>query len=155
MTDGEKLAMVFAHIDSELKYLAEVIYHHQCNITEPDHNQQMDYAMALGQRRALMELSHKLMGLTPPQVVRTYTHRDIKIEAELDTINYDDGDFRGLATVYRATVDGRPAQALVLGANVGEKVWFVDDGDDHTDDVLIQDEALFQAVLRFEKQRKA
>lgn len=155
MTDSEKLAMVYSHIDSEMERLTRFIYNHEANVDQPDYDQQMDYAMALGQRRAMMELSHKLMGLTPPQVVRTYTHRDIKIEAELDTINYDDGDFRGLATVYRATVDGRPAQALVLGANVGEKVWFVDDGDDHTDDVLIQDEALFQAVLRFEKQRKA
>jgi len=63
MTDSEKLAMVYAHIESELKYLAEVIYHHQANIPEPDHNQQADYLMALGQRRALMELSHKLMGI--------------------------------------------------------------------------------------------
>lgn len=68
MTDSEKLAMVYGHIESELKHLDEVICHHQADITEPDHNQQMDYAIALGQRRALMELSHKLMGLALPTV---------------------------------------------------------------------------------------
>ena len=63
MTDQEKLAMVYAHIDAQLKYLSEVIYHHRANITEPNSEQQADYLMALGERRALMELSHKLMGL--------------------------------------------------------------------------------------------
>lgn len=69
MTDSEKLAMVYAHIESELKHLSEVLYHHQANIAEPDHNQQTDYMMALGQRRALMALSHKLMGLPAPVTV--------------------------------------------------------------------------------------
>lgn len=64
MTDSEKLAMVYAHIDAQLKYLSEVIYHHRANITEPDSEQQTDYLLALGERRALMELSHKLMGVT-------------------------------------------------------------------------------------------
>lgn len=61
MTDQEKLAMVRAHIEAELKHLSEVIYHHRANITEPNSEQQADYLMALGERRALMELSHKLM----------------------------------------------------------------------------------------------
>lgn len=65
MTDSEKIAMVYKHIDAELKHLSEVIYHHRANITEPDANQQADYLMALGERRALMELSHKLMELKP------------------------------------------------------------------------------------------
>jgi len=64
MTDSEKLAMVYAYIDAQLKYLSEVIYHHRANITEPDINQHADYLLALGERRALMELSHKLMGVT-------------------------------------------------------------------------------------------
>ena len=154
MTDSEKLAMVFAHIDSEMERLTRFIYNHEANIDQPNYDQQMDYAMALGQRRALMELSHKLMGLTPPPVP-TYTHRDIEIIEEVETVDYDDGEFDGLATIYRATVAGKPAMARVLGDNEGEHVWLVDDGDDHIDDVLIEDEALFQAVLRFEKSRKA
>ena len=64
MTDGEKLAMVFAHIEARIEYLSRLIYNHEANIDQPDFDQQTDYAMALGQRRALMELSHKLMGLT-------------------------------------------------------------------------------------------
>ena len=63
MTDSEKLAMVYAHIESELDRLTRFIYHHEANIDQPDFDQQADYAMALGQRRALMELSHKLMGI--------------------------------------------------------------------------------------------
>lgn len=63
MTDSEKLAMVYAHLEREIQHLTEVIYHYRANITEPDANQQADYLMALGERRALMELSHKLMGV--------------------------------------------------------------------------------------------
>ena len=63
MTDQEKLAMVYAHLEAELKHLSEVIYHHRANITEPNSEQQADYLMALGEKRALMELSHKLMGI--------------------------------------------------------------------------------------------
>ena len=63
MTDQEKLAMVYAHLEAELKHLSEVLYHHRANITEPNREQEADYAMALGERRALMELSHKLMQL--------------------------------------------------------------------------------------------
>jgi len=65
MTDQEKLAMVYAYLEAEIKHLTEVIYHHRANITEPNSEQQTDYLLALGERRALMELSHKLMGVTP------------------------------------------------------------------------------------------
>ena len=64
MTDSEKLAMVYAHIETRIEYLTRLIYHHECNITEPDVDQQADFLMALGERRALTDLSHKLMGLT-------------------------------------------------------------------------------------------
>lgn len=64
MTDSEKIAMVYKHIDERLAYLTRLIYHHECNITEPDVDQQADFLMALGERRALTDLSHKLMGLT-------------------------------------------------------------------------------------------
>ena len=64
MTDSEKLAMVYAHIETRIEYLTRLIYNHECNVDQPDHDQQTDYLMALGERRALMELSHKLMGLT-------------------------------------------------------------------------------------------
>lgn len=67
MTDSEKLAMVYSHIDSEMERLTRFIYNHEANVDQPDYDQQMDYAMALGQRRALMELSHKLMGLAKPK----------------------------------------------------------------------------------------
>lgn len=63
MTDQEKIAMVYAHLEAELKHLSEVIYHHRANITEPDSEQQADYLMALGERRALLKLSHKMMGV--------------------------------------------------------------------------------------------
>ena len=64
MTDSERLAMVYKHIDERLAYLSRLIYHHGCNIIEPDVDQQADFLMALGERRALTDLSHKLMGLT-------------------------------------------------------------------------------------------
>lgn len=60
MTDSEKLAMVYKHIDERLTYLTAFIYHHECNIAQPDYDQQADYLMALGQRRSLMELSHMM-----------------------------------------------------------------------------------------------
>lgn len=63
MTDNEKLAMIYKHIEEHLAYLTGLIYHHESNINEPDIDEQTDYLMALGQRRALMELSHKLMGI--------------------------------------------------------------------------------------------
>lgn len=63
MTDSEKLSMIYAHLEAEIKHLTEVIYHYRANIAEPDNDQQADYLMALGERRALMELSHKLMGV--------------------------------------------------------------------------------------------
>ena len=72
MTDQEKLAMVYAHIEAELKHLSEVLYHHRANITEPNIEQQTDYLMALGERRALMELSHKLMGVESRSEQQTF-----------------------------------------------------------------------------------
>ena len=63
MTDSEKLAMVYKHIDERLAYLTRLIYHHECNSDQPDTDEQTNYLMALGERRALMELSHKLMGV--------------------------------------------------------------------------------------------
>lgn len=65
MTDSEKIAMVYKHIDERLAYLTRLIYHHECNIDQPDTDEQTNYLMALGERRALMELSHKLMGVQP------------------------------------------------------------------------------------------
>lgn len=65
MTDSEKLAMMYQHIDERLAYLTRLIYNHECNISQPDTDEQADYLMALGERRALMELSHKLMGVQP------------------------------------------------------------------------------------------
>lgn len=65
MTDSEKLAMVYKHIEDEIQHLTELIYHHCANIAEPNSEQQADYLMALGERRALMELSHKLMEVAP------------------------------------------------------------------------------------------
>lgn len=65
MTDSEKLAVVYKHIDERLAYLTRLIYNHECNISQPDTDEQADYLMALGERRALMELSHKLMGVQP------------------------------------------------------------------------------------------
>lgn len=61
MSDSEKLAMVCQYIEERLTYLTRFIYHHECNIAQPNADEQADYLMALGQRRALMELSHKLM----------------------------------------------------------------------------------------------
>ena len=63
MTDSEKITMVYKHIDERIEYLTRLIYNHECNIAEPDYEQQADYLMALGERRSLMELSHKLMGV--------------------------------------------------------------------------------------------
>lgn len=65
MTDSEKLAMVYKHIEESLTYLTDLLYHHECNVDRPDYDQQADYLMALGERRALMELSHKLMEVQP------------------------------------------------------------------------------------------
>lgn len=62
-TDSEKLAMVYAYLETEIKHLTEVIYHYRANVDQPNSEQQADYLMALGERRALMELSHKLMGV--------------------------------------------------------------------------------------------
>ena len=36
MTDSEKLAMVRAHIDSELERLTRFIYNHEANVDQPD-----------------------------------------------------------------------------------------------------------------------
>lgn len=63
MTDSEKLALVYAHIEQRIEYLTRFIYNHEASVDQPDHDQQTDYVMALGERRALMELSHKLMGI--------------------------------------------------------------------------------------------
>lgn len=65
MTESEKLAMVYKHIEERLAYLTRYIYHHECNIDQPNIDEQTDYLLALGERRALMELSHKLMGVQP------------------------------------------------------------------------------------------
>ena len=67
MTDQEKLAMVYAHIEENLAHLTSLLYYHETNIDQPDATEQADYLMALGERRALMELSHKLMGLEQGQ----------------------------------------------------------------------------------------
>lgn len=65
MTDSEKLAMVYTHLETRLAYLTRLIDNHECNINQPSADEQTDYLMALGERRALMALSHKLMGVQP------------------------------------------------------------------------------------------
>lgn len=60
MTDSEKLAMVYAYIEKRIRDVTKMI----ADLEGTDINQHADYLLALGERRALMELSHKLMGVT-------------------------------------------------------------------------------------------
>lgn len=55
MTDSKKLTLA-QHITEKLEYLDGLIYHHQCNIPEPDVQQEREYHQAWGERQALQKV---------------------------------------------------------------------------------------------------
>ncbi len=65
MTDSEKIAMVYKHIDERLAALTHIITSYIYRHDQHSADEQADCLLALGERRALMELSHKLMEVQP------------------------------------------------------------------------------------------
>lgn len=55
------------YIAERLEYLDRLIYHHECNIPEPDSAEQSEYHEAWGERLALKKIRELLGGDTAGQ----------------------------------------------------------------------------------------
>lgn len=54
-----------AYIADRLDYLARLTYHHECNIAQPDADEQYAYYEALGEQRALQAVQRVMEGGKP------------------------------------------------------------------------------------------
>lgn len=53
------------HVAERLDYLARLTYHHECNIAQPDADEQYAYYEALGEQRALQAVQRVMEGGKP------------------------------------------------------------------------------------------
>lgn len=64
MTAMTNSKSVTAYITERLEYLDRFIYHHECNIPEPNFQEQSEYHQAYGERQALQKVQQLLSGDT-------------------------------------------------------------------------------------------
>lgn len=60
MTDTDRLTQLRNHINAELVQVERLIYHHHCNVPEPNMAEQREYGEAVGRRNTLREISEML-----------------------------------------------------------------------------------------------
>lgn len=79
------------HIETNSAYLAALIYNHECNIAEPDFDQQNEYAVAVGAQKTLEQVAELLAANPAPDASITLPAADVPrlINHLFDSLNDD------------------------------------------------------------------